>query len=423
MTYQEAIDFLFKKIFVFQLQGGTSIDFDLQKITDFCQLMGNPQQQFPSLHVAGTNGKGSSAHYLAAILQASGYQVGLYTSPHLKDFRERVRWNGEEITEDFVADFVSQHQDYFWEHQLSFFEITAALAFQYFAERQVDIAVIEVGMGGRLDATNIIQPEVCLISNIGYDHQKFLGDTLPEIAGEKAGIIKADTPVVISEYQEEVAAVFIQKAKEKAAPIYFAVNDWDIQIKDAQFEIANNQQPYLEPIASQLTGIYQAKNLTGVLKTIEILQEKGWNIFKENIQKGIEAAVSLTGLKGRYQILQSKPKIIVDVAHNAEGIALLINQILTEPFDKLHIVLGSLKEKDLDKILPLYPTLATYYFCQPDSHRALPVQSLVDHATKFKLQGESFQTVPEALEAAQQNASEKDLILVSGSTFVVAEVI
>lgn len=423
MTYQEAIDFLFQKIFVFQLQGGTNIDFNLKKIADFCELISNPHQKYPSLHVAGTNGKGSSVHYLSSILQASGYQVGLYTSPHLKDFRERVRFNGKEISENYVAHFVTQYQDYFWEHKLSFFEISVALAFHYFAEKQVDIAVMEVGMGGRLDATNIIQPEVSLITNIGYDHQKFLGDTLPEIAGEKAGIIKPEIPVVISEYQEEIAEVFTQKAKKKNAPIHFASDDWEVKINDSNFDILKNGNLYLENTQSQLKGFYQTRNLTGVLKTIEILQGKDWKISKENIQKGMEQVITLTGLKGRYQILQTQPKIIVDVAHNAEGIELLINQILTESFEKLHIVLGSLKEKDLDKILPLYPTSAQYNFCQPDSHRALPVNELVETAQKFNLSGESFQTVSSALEAAKNHASEKDLILVSGSTFVVAEVV
>ncbi|MFD2564905.1 bifunctional folylpolyglutamate synthase/dihydrofolate synthase [Aquimarina rubra] len=405
MDYQETLDWMFAQLPMYQRQGASAYKIDLTNTIHLALYLGNPETKFKSVHVAGTNGKGSTSHMLASILQQSGYKVGLYTSPHLKDFRERIRINGKEINKEYVVDFVEQHRTYFEVNQLSFFEMTVGLAFQYFAESKVDIAIIEVGLGGRLDSTNIITPEVSIITNIGLDHTQFLGNTLPEIASEKAGIIKKNIPVVIGRTTPETKEVFTEKALSLQSKIFFAV-DYEGNIFD-----------------TDLKGSYQEENVKTALQTISILQEKGWNINKKNIKSGLSRVVNNTGLLGRWQILQKSPKVICDTAHNEDGLRLVLKQLLNEEYDKLHIVLGVVNDKDLKKILPLFPTNGTYYFAKPEIARGLDEKILKKEALKFNLNGECYNSVKMAYKVALQSANNKDLVYVGGSTFVVAEII
>lgn len=388
---------------MYQQKGKIAFNNKLDGILEFSEYLGNPHKNFKSIHVAGTNGKGSSSHMLASILQEAGYNVGLYTSPHLKDFRERIRINGKPVPKGFVVDFISDNKDFFEKRHLSFFEMTVGMAFRYFSKQQVDIAVVEVGLGGRLDSTNIITPEVSLITNIGYDHMDMLGDTLPKIAFEKAGIIKFNTPVVISEYQDETAPVFEGIAKEKNAKLIYA----------------NQQQS--KTYQTSLKGKYQTKNINGVLAVIKNLA--AFTIKNENILDGLKNVVENTGLLGRWQQLGEEPNIICDTAHNKEGLQLVLEQLENETYDILHIVLGFVKEKDLKSILPMFPTHAIYYFCKPNILRGLPADVLMEMAKKHNLIGEVFEDVPKAYNAAKQAAKKSDLIFVGGSTFVVAEVL
>ena len=389
---------------MFQNNGKKALKNKLDNILFFTEHLGFPHKNFPSIHIAGTNGKGSSSHAIASVLQEAGYKVGLYTSPHLRDFRERIKINGKEIPEQNVIEFVEKHLPFIEKNDLSFFELTVAMAFDYFSTEKVDIAVIEVGLGGRLDSTNIILPEVCLITNIGKDHTDILGNTLAEIAYQKAGIIKEKTPVVISEYHPETADVFKEIAKEKNANIYFAY----------QKNI---------PYKTDLKGIYQEKNLKGIVQTLEILQEKGWKISNKNIEEGLLNIVKNTGLKGRWQTLSESPKIVCDTGHNHHGISLVIQQIAQQKYKKLHIVLGFVKEKDIDNILPLFPKNAIYYFCSPNIPRGLDANILKEKAILFDLQGNSYSSVNEALNYAKKQATTEDMIFIGGSTFVVAEVV
>ena len=404
MNYQETLSWMFNRLPMFQTQGKTALNNKLDNILTFTSVLGNPQTKFKSLHIAGTNGKGSSSSMLASILQEAGYKVGLYTSPHLKDFRERIKINGKEIPENYVINFISENKSFLEEHSLSFFEMTVGMAFCYFAEEKVDIAVIEVGLGGRFDSTNIITPEVSLITNISKDHTDILGDTLPKIAFEKAGIIKRNVPVVISEYQEETAPVFTAKAKEMNAPIIFA----------------NHIETSL---TTDLQGAYQEKNIKGVIAVTELLIHQGWDITPENIAQGLLHVVHNTNLKGRWQTLGSYPTIVCDTGHNVGGLTYVMEQLKKQTYTHLHIVVGFVKEKDVNSVLELFPKEATYYFCSPAIARGLNVDTLKKIATTKGLQGERYSSVAEALNAAKAQALPTDFIFVGGSTFVVAEVL
>ena len=404
LNYQETLSWMFNRLPMFQTQGKNALNNKLDNILTFTSALGNPQTKFKSLHIAGTNGKGSSSSMLASILQEAGYKVGLYTSPHLKDFRERIKIDGKEIPEDYVVNFISENKSFLEEHSLSFFEMTVGMAFSYFSEEKVDIAVIEVGLGGRFDSTNIIIPEVSLITNISKDHTDILGDTLPKIAFEKAGIIKQNVPVVISEYQEETAPVFTARAKEMKAPIIFA----------------NHIETSL---TTDLQCAYQEKNIKGVIAVIELLIHQGWDITSENIAQGLLHVVRNTNLKGRWQTLSSYPTIVCDTGHNVGGLTYVMEQLKKQTYTNLHIVVGFVKEKDVNSVLELFPKEATYYFCSPAIARGLNVNTLKEIATAKGLQGEAYSSVAEALNVAKAQALPTDFIFVGGSTFVVAEVV
>ena len=404
MTYQETTTWLFNQLPMFQMQGASAYKKDLTNTLLLVEHLQHPETKFKSIHVAGTNGKGSTSSMIASILQEAGYKVGLYTSPHLKDFRERIRINGEMISEDFVVDFVAQSKTFFEANQLSFFEMTVGLAFDYFAKEQVDVAVIEVGMGGRLDSTNVITPLVSVITNIGFDHTQFLGDTLPKIAAEKAGIIKSNVPVVIGEYSEETKPVFVAKAKSENAQIYFAQDNSEVTYECA------------------LLGDYQVHNKKTVLQAIELLQSQ-FNIEENHIKLGLKNVVQNSGLLGRWQILKQKPFTVCDTAHNSHGLKIVLNQIQKHHFEILHIVLGVVNDKDLDSILPLFPKNANYYFCKPNVPRGLNPEILQKNATEYGLYGEVFNSVSEAYAEAINLANDSDFIYIGGSTFVVAEIV
>lgn len=406
MNYQETINWMFNQLPMYQLQGASAYKKDLTNAILLAKHLDNPEKKLPCIHVAGTNGKGSTSHMLASILQDAGYKVGLYTSPHLKDFRERVKINGEMISEEFVCDFINNNRVFFEENDMSFFEMTVGLAFEYFVDQKAEIAIIEVGMGGRLDATNIITPLVSVITNIGLDHTQFLGNTLEAIADEKAGIIKVKIPVVVGEYTSVTKPVFVAKAKETDSEIYFASN------------LIN------ENYASDLVGDYQIHNKKTVVQTIKILNsESSFTISEKNIQSGFLQVVKYTGLLGRWQQLGESPKIICDTAHNKNGLEIVINQIKKEKFDRLHLVLGFVNDKDLDEILPLFPKNGVYYFCKPNIPRGLDAEKLKEKASKFGLKGEVCNSVSEAYKKAIAQASPTDFIYIGGSTFVVAEIL
>jgi dihydrofolate synthase/folylpolyglutamate synthase len=402
MTYEETINWMFSQLPMYQKQGKTAFKKDLTNILAFTKELNQPEHKFKSIHVGGTNGKGSTSHMLASILQEAGYKVGLYTSPHLKNFTERIRINGNEISEEYVHKFILKHKPFLEKQHLSFFEMTVGLAFNYFADKKVDIAIIEVGLGGRLDSTNIITPLLSVITNIGLDHTQFLGETLPEIAFEKAGIIKNNIPVVIGEKQEETTPVFTKKAKETNSPIHFA----SVSFKNYQ---------------TDLLGNYQKNNANTAVNTIKHLPY--FNVNENHIKNGLLNVVKNTNLKGRWQILQDEPKIICDTAHNKEGLQIVTQQLSNQKYENLHIVLGVVSDKDLSKILTLFPKKATYYFCKPNISRGLPERDLAKKANEFKLSGKTFSSVKEAFQQAKENANTKDVIYIGGSTFVVAEII
>lgn len=388
---------------MYQRQGSAAFKKDLTNIQAFCERLENPQQKFQSIHVAGTNGKGSTSHMISSVLQEAGYKVGLYTSPHLKDFRERIRVNGKEMEQAVVVDFIAREKDFLEQQGLSFFELTVGMAFDYFAACHVDIAVIEVGLGGRLDSTNVIQPLVSVITNIGLDHTQFLGDTLPEIAFEKAGIIKEGVPVIIGEYQAEVMPVFEQIASERNAPLSLA------------------EKAVSGSLATDLLGKYQLRNAKTAVQVFKVLNSNTLKISPENISAGLMHVAANTGLKGRWQVLQERPKVICDTAHNAEGLKMVMDQLLKENFSKLHFVLGVVNDKDLQNILALLPKLATYYFCKPAIPRGLDAGNLQREAERQNLKGNTYSSVMDAYQAALKNAQIDDLVYVGGSTFVVAE--
>jgi dihydrofolate synthase/folylpolyglutamate synthase len=406
MNYQETTNWMFNQLPMYQLQGASAYKKDLTNIHLLAEHLDNPQKKLNCIHVAGTNGKGSTSHMLASILQEAGYKVGLYTSPHLKDFRERIKINGIEISEDFVCEFINTHKTFFEENDMSFFEMSVGLAFDYFAKEKTDIAIIEVGLGGRLDATNIITPLVSVITNIGIDHVQFLGNTLESIATEKAGIIKPEVPVVIGEYTPETLPVFLAKAKENNAEIYFA------------------SDLILETYPSDLIGDYQEHNKKTVIQTFKILNKQtNFEVSDENIQSGLLHVVKNTGLLGRWQQLGEKPKVICDTAHNKNGLEIVLKQIHKETFNHLHIVLGVVNDKELDEVLPLFPKNATYYFCKPNIPRGLDASFLQEKAQYFALNGNTYNSVTEAYNTAQNNSVKNDFIYIGGSTFVVGELL
>lgn len=390
---------------MYQREGAAAYKHDLSNIELLSTYLDHPERGFKSIHVAGTNGKGSTSHMLASVLQEAGFKVGLYTSPHLKDFRERIRINGKPVSKQFVMGFVKKHKEFFEANHLSFFEMTVGMAFTSFAKEKVDIAIIEVGLGGRLDATNIITPEVSVITNIGLDHTQFLGDTLEKIATEKAGIIKENVPVVIGEYHTETVEVFSTLSRKRTSPL----------IKAYDFDSL--------PMQSDLKGDYQKHNIRTVQVTIAQLQKKGWAIGIQHIAKGLKSVTANTGLLGRWQEIGQSPKIICDTGHNKEGLMYVLRQLRQEKYDRLHMVLGVVSDKDLSSILPLFPKRATYYFCKPAVPRGMDVQQLKKEATRHDLKGKAYPSVLEALEKAKTNAGVKDLIFVGGSTFVVAEIL
>ncbi|MDR7131892.1 dihydrofolate synthase/folylpolyglutamate synthase [Algoriphagus sp. 4150] len=460
MDYRETLDYLFDSLPMFQRVGASAFRKDLRSTILLCDHLGNPEHKFKSIHVAGTNGKGSSSHSLAAIFQSAGYKTGLYTSPHLKSFTERIRINGLEISPELVVEFVAENKSFLDELKPSFFEMTVGMAFWHFAQQEVDIAIVEVGMGGNFDSTNIINPELSLITNIGFDHVQFLGDTLPLIAGEKAGIIKESVPVVISETHEETSAVFIKKAKEMNAPLVFADENWKaykeseeegktsytIQTsgelkrsvktqttadgdKTLDSEVSFNRSVETQTAAHNffnltfgLNGNYQKYNLPGILESIAQMRKMGWNLPDEAVLEGLKNVTELTGLKGRWQTLSSHPTVICDTGHNEAGFREILSQLDTYTFSKLWFVLGMVQDKDISKVLSMLPNSANYVFCEAPLPRALPAYQLAEKARFFNLKSEIIPDINEALAFARKNAGEDDLIFVGGSTFVVAEI-
>ena len=423
MTYQETITYLYNSAPLFQNIGQGAYKEGLSNTYALDEHFDHPHRKFRTLHVAGTNGKGSCSHTLAATLQAAGYKVGLYTSPHLVDFRERIRINGTPIEEQFVIDFVEQHRSFFEPLHPSFFELTTAMAFHYFAEQQVDVAVIEVGLGGRLDCTNIISPDLTVITNISFDHVGFLGDTLAKIAHEKAGIIKPHTPIIIGEHNEETRPVFLAEATEKQAPIIFAQESPMVVSKssDANYDIY--QTTSYQDLQVALRGYCQEKNVNTLLHAIGELQRIGYNINESAVREGFTHVCQLTGLMGRWQQLSASPRLICDTGHNIGGFQYIVPQILAQPCELLRIVFGMVNDKDINAVLALMPKHATYYFTQASVARALPSQELQALAAKHELHGSTYSTVAEATRAALTEADKEDFIYVGGSSFIVADLL
>ena len=423
LSYQDALKYLYDNLPMFQRVGSVAFKKDLTNTLKLCKALGDPQHKFKSIHIAGTNGKGSASHILASVLQASGYKTGLYTSPHLKEFTERIKINGKEVSPQFVLEFVNRIKPLIEEIRPSFFEITVAMAFDYFALNKVDIAVVEVGLGGRLDSTNVITPLVSVITNISWDHKELLGNSLTEIASEKAGIIKERVPVVISERQQEVQEVFINKAKLEEAEIFFASDEYAVDIKPEVHEINIFKEKiiFLKDVKFPLRGYYQKKNVPGVLKTVDLLHAH-FPVSASQLKKGLEQVVTNTNLKGRWQIIKLNPTVVCDTAHNFSGIQEVMQQLLSMPFNNLHIIWGMVKDKDINQILVLLPKHATYYFCQAKIPRALDAHLLREQAEKYGLHGIAIQDVNEAKKTALTKALKDDLIFIGGSTFVVAEI-
>ncbi|UII31528.1 bifunctional folylpolyglutamate synthase/dihydrofolate synthase [Fulvivirga ulvae] len=421
-SYQQVLDYMYTQLPMFQRIGGAAFKKDLTNTRALCRYLSYPEHQFKSIHIAGTNGKGSSSNYLAAILQSAGYKTGLYTSPHLKNFTERIKVNGMEIPEDRVIDFMNRVYPFIEEHHPSFFELTVGMAFDCFAVEKVDIAVIEVGMGGRLDSTNVIIPEVSLITNISADHMQWLGNTLQEVATEKGGIIKDHIPVVISEKQEGISDVFEHISAERHADLYFAGDSYTAGFDQAGDLIIYSESNKLISLNIQPAGYYQTKNIPGVLKVIDILRTRGFEIKPEHIKQGIENVKSITGLKGRWHVLSTCPMVVCDVGHNKAGVEFIINQIASTPHKDLYMVWGAVNDKDISDILTILPKEGHYFFCQADIPRALEAEKLHDAAAGYGLKGEVVKNVNEAISIAKAQADHNDLIFVGGSTFVVAEI-
>jgi len=406
MNYKETLDWMFNKLPMYQIQGAAAYRKDITNTVLLAKHLGNPEHYLKCIHVAGTNGKGSTSHLLASVLQEVGYKVGLYTSPHLKDYRERITINGIPISEDYVCDFINKNKAFFEANELSFFEMSVGLAFEYFVKQKTDINIIEVGMGGRLDSTNIITPLVSVITNIGLDHTQFLGNTLELIAFEKAGIIKPNIPVVIGEYISETKPVFLAKSDETHSEIYFAS------------DLIAATYP------SALLGDYQIQNKKTVLQTLKVLQDKKLlSVSETDIKNGFLNVIKNTCLQGRWQQLGENPTVICDTAHNVHGLKIVLNQLNKQKFEKLHIVLGLVNDKNLTEILPLFPENAIYYFCKPDISRGLDQLILKEKAAEFNLVGQTYISVSNAYQAAKENAGNNDFIYIGGSTFVVAEIL
>ena len=408
MDYQNTLTYLYNSVPMFQQVGGSAYKEGLENTRILDEHFGHPHRSFRTIHVAGTNGKGSCSHTLAAILQEAGYRVGLYTSPHLVDFRERIRINGQPIPEEYVVRFVEKERDFFEPLHPSFFELTTAMAFRYFADEKVDAAIIEVGLGGRLDCTNIIHPDLCLITNISFDHTQFLGDTLAKIAGEKAGIIKAGIPVVIGETTPETKPVFLQKAEEEKAPVIFAE---DTTIQD------------YPGMKTELQGLYQIKNTRTILTALPLLQEAGYRIDEQSIRSGFAHVCELTGLMGRWQKLQDAPTLICDAGHNVGGISYIVEQLKQQTCRQLHIVIGMVNDKDISGVVALLPKDAAYYFTKACVKRALPEEELRALAAQAGLRGSCYPDVPAAVTAAQEKSHPEDFIFVGGSSFIVADLL
>lgn len=428
MDYQETLEYLYSRLPMFTRIGAVAYKKDLHNTIVLCEQLGNPQNKFKSIHIGGTNGKGSTSHMLSSILQQAGYKTGLYTSPHLIDFRERIRINGEMISKDFVVAFTEKTKTIVDEISPSFFEVTVAMAFSYFAEKTVDIAIIEVGLGGRLDSTNVITPELSVITNISLDHTNILGNTVKEIAFEKAGIIKANVPVIIGEYNAETAEIFNIKAKSLESPITYANENLNIAEKSFDTEkltitVRNNHEVVYTDLELDLNGSYQLKNVLSVLEAVKILREIGYTIDDSHVYSGLKNVKILTGLQGRWSIIGHNPLIICDTGHNEAGIREVVNNLNRLQFQRLHIVLGMVKDKDITSVLAQLPKDAAYYFCSPNLERALAAEELMKLAALQNLSGESYSSVSTAFEHAKENASPKDIIFVGGSTFVVAEVL
>lgn len=427
MTYKETLDYLYATLPMFSRIGDAAFKKDLTNTLQLCEALGNPHKKFKSVHVAGTNGKGSVSHMLAAVLQTAGYKTGLYTSPHLKDFRERIKVNGEMCDENFVVRFVEKVTPLIEKIQPSFFEITVAMAFTYFAEQSVDVAVVEVGLGGRLDSTNVITPELCVITNIGWDHMNMLGDSLEKIAYEKAGIIKENVPVVVGETLPETKPVFEKVASEKKAALIFAtdrryVADWDYAQHYLNVTVVEKEIDKHITYRLDLSGIYQRKNLITVLEAIHRLLAKGFSISDEQVRKGLSQTKKLTGLHGRWELIHQTPSVVLDVAHNIDGMKQLVEQIEISTYNDLHIIIGMVKDKEIEKILAQLPKFATYYFTKAQIPRALPPTELALKAARLELNGNIYNDVNAALKEALQHANEDDLIIVCGSVFLVGEV-
>lgn len=450
MTYQQTIDYLYAQLPMYSRIGAAAYKEDLHNTIALCKAIDNPQTKFKSIHIAGTNGKGSTSHMLAAILQQAGYKTGLYTSPHLKDFRERIKINGEMMRQEFVIDFVEHTKTISEQIQPSFFELTVAMAFDYFEKEKVDIAVIETGLGGRLDSTNIITPILSIITNIGYDHMDILGDTLEKIGSEKAGIIKPGVPVVIGEYLPETKNVFIEKAKQCNAPIYFAQHEYAVSnikysMQLLSCDVNSVKNNITESFELDLNGLYQTKNLRTVLCAEGILLQQGFNIKNEDEKQALKNVKKITGLFGRWDVISSNPTIVLDVAHNEDGIKQLLQQlsvvsgessvvssessvisgelsVVSSELPYIHFVMGFVKDKDITKVLSLLPKNAQYYFSNAHIERALPGKDLQEKAKAFQLHGEIFDNVNEGIIAAKRKAAANDIIIVCGSVFLVAEV-
>ena len=430
MTYAETLDYLYSQLPMFQRVGAAGYKPGLERTEELVAAMSNPERQLRTVHVAGTNGKGSSSNLLAAVLQAAGYKVGLYTSPHLKEFTERVKVNGQDLAPDYLVAWVTRWQPLFEQVQPSFFEMCVALAFSYFAAETVDVAIIEVGLGGRLDSTNIIRPLVSLITNISFDHQHLLGDTLPQIAAEKAGIIKPGVPAIISQTQPEVQAVFKHKAAAEQAPLLFADQHYHTELlrtpaPDEDFQqltISHDGQSLLDNLVLGLVGDYQRLNLPGVLATLDELRRQGFLIPEAAVREGLRDVSRLTGFRGRWTILGRRPLVICDTGHNEAGIQFIVAQLARLPQQRLHFVLGVVNDKDVSKMLTLLPTEATYYFCQANIPRALPAAELAARAAAVGLRGTVYGPVPAAVAAARAAAGPDDVVFIGGSTFVVAEI-
>ena len=425
-TYQQTLDYLFEKLPVFSRIGKAALKPDLTNTIKLCEALGNPHTRFKSVHIAGTNGKGSTSHGLAAILQHAGYKTGLYTSPHLIDFRERIRINGQMVSKEWVISFVEQHKNLIEEIKPSFFEITVAMAFAAFAGQNVDIAVIETGLGGRLDSTNIITPLLSIITNISYDHKELLGETLPLIAAEKAGIIKPRVPVVIGEQQEETERVFFEHSVQKQSPLYYAQSLWGIvrtgqDSKYQYFKAVHNATLQMKDVKTDLQGNYQQHNIKTILTATELLSHQGFELNTDSALEALGNVKYATGLHGRWEWLQDEPPVICDVAHNEAGLKEVLEQWEHLPAENKHIVAGFVKDKELASVLPLFPKATFYYFCNAQIQRALPASELKAMAEKYGLNGEAYPTVADAVNAARNHLSKADALLITGSFFIVGE--